>query len=224
MSLLVSIDIETGPRPTASIVVLHGLGADGNDFVPLAQALQLAPVGPVRLVFPHAPVIPVTINNGYRMRAWYDILGTDLQRREDEAGLRRSMAAVDALLVREQERGVAASRTVIAGFSQGCAMALLTGLRHARRLAGIAGLSGYLPLAAHTAAERSAANAQVPVFLGHGQHDDIVDISRGRASRDALVALGHAVQWHEYPIAHTVSMDEVADLQAWLLQVLAPAS
>lgn len=223
MSPLETIDIETAPRPRASIVMLHGLGADGNDFVPLAQALQLSAVGPVRFVFPHAPVMPVTLNNGYRMRAWYDIYGTDLQRREDEPGLRRSMAAIDALLVREQQRGVAASRIVIAGFSQGCAMALLTGLRHPQRLAGIAGLSGYLPLAAHTAAERSAANAQVPVFLGHGRHDDIVDIARGRATRDALLALGHEVQWHEYPIAHTVSMEEIAALQGWLLRVLVAA-
>ncbi len=218
---LESLDIETAPNPVASIVMLHGLGADGSDFVPLAHALQLAPVGPVRFVFPSAPVMPVTINAGYAMRAWYDILPPAPQRREDETGLRRSLAQVDALLAREQLRGVPASRIVLAGFSQGCAMALLAGLRHRERLAGIAGLSGYLPLAASTAAERSAANASVPVFLGHGEQDDIVDVLRGRASRDVLVALGHEVEWHEYPIAHTVSLPELADLQQWLLRVLA---
>jgi len=213
--------METGPNPAACVIVLHGLGADGNDFVPIAQALDLRGVGPVRLVFPHAPVMPVTINNGWRMRAWYDILGTDLQRREDEAGVRRSICAIDALLSREHARGIEARRIVLAGFSQGCAMALAAGLRHGHRLAGIAGLSGYLPIAASLAAERHPANADVPVFLAHGVHDDIVDIRRGHASRDALLALGHPVEWHELPIAHTVSMDEVALLQAWLLARLA---
>lgn len=224
MELLDTLDIETAPQPTASVVVLHGLGADGSDFVPIAQALQLASVGPVRFVFPSAPVIPVTINGGWRMRAWYDILAMGGRGAEDEAGLRRSQAQVDALLERERQRGVPAHRTVLAGFSQGCAMSLLAGLRHPERLAGIAGLSGYLPLAASTAAERSGANAGVPVFLAHGQQDDIVDIARGRACRDLLVALGHGVEWHEYPIAHTVSPQEVADLQQWLLRVLAPGA
>ncbi|HSW21045.1 MAG TPA: alpha/beta hydrolase [Ramlibacter sp.] len=221
MTPLQTLEHDTGPQPIASVIILHGLGADGNDFMPVAQALDVSAVGPVRFVFPHAPVIPVTINNGYRMRAWYDILGADLARREDEAGLRASMAAVDALLTREQERGIASDKIVLAGFSQGCAMALLTGLRHARPLAGICGMSGYLPLAASTAAERSAANAATPVFLAHGTQDDIVTVDRGRQSRDALAALGNPVQWHEYPIAHTLSMDEIADLNAWLLKVLA---
>ncbi|MEJ7932365.1 dienelactone hydrolase family protein [Ramlibacter sp. AN1015] len=221
MSQLQTIEYETAADPRASIIVLHGLGADGNDFAPIAESMRLEPVGPVRFVFPHAPVMPVTINNGWPMRAWYDILGTELQRSEDEPGLRRSRDAVDALLRREQERGVPSGRIVLVGFSQGCAMALLTGLRHAQPLAGIAGLSGYLPLAARTAEERHAANARVPVFLGHGTQDAIVQVERGRASRDLLLSLGHEVQWHEYPIGHTVSPQELAALQDWLLRVLA---
>jgi phospholipase/carboxylesterase len=218
---LETIEIETGPDPVASVIVLHGLGADGNDFVPVAQALDLQRAGPVRFVFPHAPVMPVTINNGFRMRAWYDILGSDLQRREDEEGVRRSIGAIDALLLREQARGIASRRIVLAGFSQGCAMSLAAGLRHAHPLGGIAGLSGYLPLAGSLTGERHRANAGVPVFLGHGTQDEIVDIRRGRASRDALEALGHPVEWREFPIGHTVSMDEVALLQKWLLARLA---
>ena len=221
MAILENLETETGPNPGATVIVLHGLGADGNDFVPIAQELDLAEVGQVRFVFPHAPVIPVTINNGYRMRAWYDILGMDLVRREDEAGLRLSLGAVEELLEREKKRGMPAGRIVLAGFSQGCAMALMTGVRHKERLAGIAGLSGYLPLAQSTAAERSDANALTPIFMGHGQHDNVVDIERGKASREALRALGYEVEWHEYPMAHSVCMEEVADLNRWLLKVLA---
>jgi phospholipase/carboxylesterase len=210
----------TGEHPVATIIVLHGLGADGSDFVPVAEALDLSAVGDVRFVFPHAPVRPVTINGGYRMRAWYDILGADLQRREDEAGLRESQAAVAALIDRERERGMAANRIVLAGFSQGCAMTLLTGLRYPERLAGLAGMSGYLPLAASTAAERSDANRDVPIFLAHGREDTIVVPQRGQASRDALVALGHDVEWHEYPMEHSVCPEEIGHLNAWLLRVL----
>lgn len=216
-----AIEIETGESPAASIIVLHGLGADGNDFVPICEELELAPVGAVRFVFPHAPVRPVTINGGYRMRAWYDILGTDLVRREDEAGLRESVQLVEALIAREKARGVPAGRIVLAGFSQGCAMTLLTGLRHAERLAGLVGLSGYLPLADSTAAERHAANQDTPVFLVHGSADPVIPIERARASRDALRALGQPVEWHEYPMQHAVCPAEVADLNAWLLRVLA---
>jgi phospholipase/carboxylesterase len=215
-----TIDIDTAPNPSAAIIVLHGLGADGNDFVPFVDELDLAAVGAVRYVFPHAPMRPVTINAGYVMRAWYDIVGTDLARREDETGLRGSLAEVEALIAREAARGLAASRVVLAGFSQGCALALLTGLRHRERLAGIAGLSGYLPLAATTAAERSAANRDLPIFLAHGRHDPVVPITSAIASRDVLRALGHDVEWHEYPMQHAVCAEEVADLNRWLLQVL----
>jgi phospholipase/carboxylesterase len=216
-----AIEIETAPQPSASIIVLHGLGADGNDFVPFADQLRLQAVGPVRFVFPHAPVMPVTINNGYRMRAWYDILGTEMQRSEDEAGLRRSLASVEALLAREESRGVASSRIVLAGFSQGCAMALLAGLRHANRLAGIVGMSGYLPLAATTETERAHANALTPIFMAHGSFDNVVVPQRGRDSCALLRKLGYDVEWHEYPMPHSVCMEEVQDLNAWLLKVLA---
>ena len=218
---LQTIEHQTGDQPTASIIVLHGLGADGNDFVPIAQELDLRAVGPVRFVFPHAPVRPVTLNGGMAMRAWYDIVGTDLTRREDEAGLRASAAQVQALLNREAERGIAPGRTLLMGFSQGCAMALMTGLRAPQRLAGLVGLSGYLPLAASTAAERSAANQDVPIFLAHGSQDPMVVLARGAAGRDALLALGYAVEWHQYLMPHSVCAEEIADLNRWLLKVLA---
>jgi phospholipase/carboxylesterase len=218
---LKTIEIETAPNPRATVLLMHGLGADGNDFVPIAGELDLSAVGPVRFVFPNAPIMPVTINGGYQMPAWYDILGSDLAKREDEAGLRTSMAAIEALLAREKARGIPAERIVIAGFSQGCAMALLTGLRHAERLAGIVALSGYLPLAATTAAERSAANAHTPIFMAHGQQDNVVVPERAAASHDALRALGYSVDWHEYPMAHSVCMEEIADLSQWLNKVLA---
>jgi phospholipase/carboxylesterase len=220
MPALDTIDLETAPSPSASIIMLHGLGADGNDFVPFAEEIDLRAIGPLRWVFPHAPMRPVTINGGYVMRAWYDIIGTDLARREDEAGLRASRLEVEALIARERARGVAASRIVLAGFSQGCAMTLMTGLRHAERLAGLAGLSGYLPLAALTPAERSDANALVPIFLAHGSADTVVPLARASASRDALRAMGHAVEWHEYPMPHAVCAEEVRDLKRWLLDVL----
>ena len=219
-----TLELQTGDNPRASIVVLHGLGADGNDFVPIAQELDLRAVGPVRYVFPHAPVRPVTLNAGMAMRAWYDILGTGPDRPEDEPGLRASMSQVQALLDREVARGIPPSRTVLMGFSQGCAMTLLTGLRAPQRLAGLVGLSGYLPLAATTAAERSVANRDTPVFLAHGRFDPMVVLVRGTATRDALLALGQPVQWHEYPMEHSVCAEEIADLNRWLRQVLAPAS
>jgi phospholipase/carboxylesterase len=175
-------------------------------------------------VFPCAPIMPVTINNGYPMPAWYDILGSDindLTKREDEQGLRTSQAAIEALLAREKARGIPAHRIVLAGFSQGCAMALLTGLRHAESLAGIVALSGYLPLATTTAAERHAANAKTPIFMGHGLQDNVVHINRATASRDALQALGYTVNWHAYPMAHSVCMEEIVDLNQWLSSVLA---
>lgn len=212
--------IDTGPNPATTLIVLHGLGADGHDFVPICQELDLTSLGAVRFIFPHAPERPVTINGGYVMRAWYDILGTDLVRREDEAGLRESQAAIAALVDAERARGVAARRIVLAGFSQGCAMALMTALRYPERLGGAVGLSGYLPLAATTAAERAPANADLPLFLAHGTQDGIVVPARGTASRDALQALGHAVEWHTYPMAHSVCLDEIHDLNAWLLKQL----
>jgi len=214
------IEAESGNNPGATILILHGLGADGNDFVPIAQELDLQEVGPVRFLFPHAPVMPVTINGGYRMRAWYDIIGFDADAPQDEAGLRRSQGIVEALLQREKERGIPSHRIVVAGFSQGCAMALLAGLRHGERLAGIVGLSGYLPLAPTTEAERSAANRDTPIFLAHGTQDEVVALDRAEASRDALQALGHPIEWHEYPMGHSVSPLEIEELNAFLVRVL----
>lgn len=215
---LETLEFATSPTPEAAVIVLHGLGADGNDFVPVAQMLD--PGVGVRYVFPNAPEMPVTINNGYVMRAWYDIREGDLTQREDEAGLRRSQQAIDALIEREIARGIPAHRIVLMGFSQGCAMMLLTGLRQSHRLAGLVGLSGYLPLAATTEAERNPANQHTPIFLAHGTEDPVVPLQRAIASRDQLQALGCQVDWHEYPMPHSVCPDEVADIDAFLKRVL----
>lgn len=215
-----TLELHPDSPARACVVILHGLGADATDFLPVADELDLGAVGPVRFVFPRAPVRPVTINNGWRMRAWYDIHEADLVRREDEAGLRQSFAAVQALLDRERERGMPAGRIVLAGFSQGCAIALGAGLRYPERLAGLAGMSGYLPLAAATAAERHAANAPTPVLLAHGVNDPVVALPRGRAGRDAVAALGNPVRWHEYPIEHSVCIEEIRELERFLCEVL----
>jgi phospholipase/carboxylesterase len=220
MNALQTIELNPGAAPRATVIVLHGLGADGTDFLPMADELRLGPVGPVRFVFPRAPIRPVTINGGHAMRAWYDILSADLVRREDEAGLRESVAQVHALLDAEVARGVPADRIVLAGFSQGCAITLGAGLRYTQRLAGLAGLSGYLPLAEHTGVEHAGQKA-LPVFLGHGRNDGIVPLARGTAARDTLLALGHPVDWHDYPMEHSVCMEEVQALNQWLLRVLA---
>jgi phospholipase/carboxylesterase len=208
-------------EPVASIIVLHGLGASCDDFAGFVEQLDLRGLGPVRYVFPNAPTRAVTINGGYVMRAWYDILGADLQRREDEAGLRESQQLISALLDREVERGMPAHRIVLGGFSQGCAMTLQTGLRYHSRLAGLLGMSGYLPLAASAPTERSDANALVPIYLAHGRFDDIIPIARAAASRDALQGMGYAVDWHEYPMPHSVCPEEIRDIERWLHRVLA---
>jgi phospholipase/carboxylesterase len=215
------IEIETGRNPNACIIVLHGLGADGSDFVPICEQLELEAVGPVRYVLPHAPQRPVTINGGYVMRAWYDILALGGRGGEDEQGLRASQGLIEGLIDREIARGLPAARIVLAGFSQGCAMALLTGLRHRGRLAGLVGLSGYLPLEARTAVERDPANQATPVFMAHGSFDPLIPAVRAIASRDALQALGYAIEWHEYPMEHSVCLEEIHDLNRWLLRVLA---
>ena len=219
------IEFETAPNPVATVIVLHGLGADGNDFVPIAEELDLSALGSVRFVFPHGPTRPVTINGGHVMRAWYDIFGAELgpggEKREDAAGLRDSQALVEALIAKERARGIPAARIVLAGFSQGCAMTFMSGLRHGERLAGLLGMTGYLPLAALTAGERSAANADVPIFQAHGSADPVIPIARAIQSRDALIALGHEVEWHAYPMQHSVCPQEIADINRWLLRVLA---
>lgn len=217
------IEIPTGPIPTAAVIWLHGLGATGDDFAAIVPELDLRGLPPIRFVFPHAPSIPVTINGGYVMPAWYDISGADLQRREDAAGIRRSALQVEALVAREAARGIASRRVVLAGFSQGCAMVLHTGLRHANALAGIMGLSGYLPLGDTLKDERSEANRATPVWLAHGSEDPVVGIDRAEASRDALQALGYDVQWHAYPMPHSVHPQEIEDIGDFLRQVLAPS-
>ncbi|MCE2644488.1 MAG: alpha/beta hydrolase [Burkholderiaceae bacterium] len=216
-----AIELQTRPDPDATVVVLHGLGADGYDFVPIVKELETLGVPPARFVFPHAPTMPVTINGGYVMRAWYDILGTDLVRREDEAGLRSSQAAIEALLGREMARGIAPGRIVLAGFSQGGAVTLQVGLRQTEPLAGLVVLSSYLPLAAQAAAERHEGSRSVPIFMAHGTQDPVVPLARGTAARDQLQQLGYAVEWHEYPMPHSVCAEEVEAIAAFLRRVLA---
>lgn len=216
MSLLPTVETETAANPVYSIIWLHGLGADGHDFAPIVPELVSPQWPAIRFVFPHAPVRPVTINNGMAMRAWYDIYAFDAQAPQDDAGIRASIAEVEALIAREQERGVPSARILLAGFSQGGAIALAAGLRHARTLAGIIALSTYVPIAGTLAAERNTANAGVPIFWGHGTFDPVVVLQRGVASRAMLEALGYAVQWHTYPMPHAVCPDEIADLRRWI--------
>lgn len=209
-----------GGTAHASVVWLHGLGADGHDFESIVPHLGLDPSLAVRFVFPHAPAMAVTLNNGMVMPSWYDIAEADLRRRHDEAGVRRSAAQVRALIERENERGVASERIVLAGFSQGGAIALFEGLRHPRRLAGILALSTYLVCEDSLLDELSAANANTPVFIAHGELDPMVGIERGEAARDRLLALGHAVQWHSYPMQHQVCLEEIEEIGRWLGSVL----
>ena len=218
---LETIELETGPAPRASVVWMHGLGADGNDFVPMVPELELENRLPVRFVFPHAPMSPVTINRGYVMRAWYDIVEHGGGWREAAANVRESRELIEALLEREKARGVPAGQIVLAGFSQGGAMALYAGLRHAERLAGILALSSALPLADALAAEASPANRDVSLFMAHGTHDPTIPIARAIRSRDILTGLGYRVTWREYPMPHSVCPEEVNDISAWLADVLA---
>jgi phospholipase/carboxylesterase len=223
-TLLPHIQIDTTPNPGAAVIWLHGLGADGNDFAGLVPELDLSGCPGIRFIFPHAPSMPVTVNGGYVMPAWYDIRGADLTSRQDEAGIRASEKAIVGLLEREIERGIPAKKIVLAGFSQGSAMALHTGLRFPQALAGIMALSGYLPLAERFPAERSGANAETPIFMAHGDQDPVVVPARGEASRDLLKALGYNVDWHVYPMQHSVHPREVADLACFLTRLLAPAT
>lgn len=222
--LLPRIELESAPNPTAAVIWLHGLGADGNDFAPLVPELALDGCPPIRFVFPHAPSIPVTLNGGYVMPAWYDIYGLNLVDRQDDQGIQKSEWAIQALIQNEVERGIPHERIVLAGFSQGCAMALHTGLRLPHRLAGIMALSGYLPLADRFPSERHAANAHTPVFMAHGTQDPVVVLQRGEDSRNALTKLGHPVDWHTYPMQHSVHPQEIADISAFLTRVLGNAT
>jgi phospholipase/carboxylesterase len=215
-----SIEIETGPRPQAAVIWLHGLGADGHDFEPIVPELRLS--RPVRFVFPHAPVQPVTVNNGMRMRAWYDILEFG-GGPEDERGIRASEALTGKLIGEQMERGIPAEKVVVAGFSQGGAIALQTALRHPQRLAGVLALSTYLPLAGRLAAEASDANRKTPVFMAHGQYDNVIPLNRAEQSRDLLLQAGYDVRWHTYPMPHSVCPDEIRDIAAFLSSVLGMA-
>ena len=220
---LETIEIETAPNPTATVIWMHGLGADGNDFAPIVPELRLGSAPAIRFVFPHAPMIPVTINNGYVMRAWYDISYGDLEgksRQADEKGVRASRAEIEKLIAREVARGIRANKIVIAGFSQGGAIALHTGLRHAAPLAGIMALSTYLPAPHTLPAEAAAANRDIALFYAHGSDDQVIPIAMAETSRQTLSAAGYAVDWHEYPMQHSVCLEEIRDISAWLQTVL----
>jgi phospholipase/carboxylesterase len=216
------IELEPTGRASASVIWLHGLGADGNDFVPIVPELDLPDSLDIRFIFPHAPVRPVTINGGMRMRAWYDILAIERGAREDDAGIRESQSLVEQLMAAEKARGIAADRIVVAGFSQGGAIALQTGLRHAERLGGILALSTYLPLRESLAKEAAAPNKSVPIFMAHGQYDHMIPEPLGAYSRDQLAAQGYSVDWHAYPMEHQVCLEEIRDIGAWLVKVLGP--
>jgi phospholipase/carboxylesterase len=218
--LLPAIELETVPNPTASVIWLHGLGADGNDFVPIVPELRLPPTLAARFVFPHAPVRAVTINAGMRMRAWYDISAADLTNRADLAGVRQSQAQLEALIERENARGIPAERIVLAGFSQGGAIALYAGVRHAERLAGIMALSTYLISPDALAGEASAANRGAPIFMAHGTADPIVRFQWGEASKRLLEAGGYDVEWHTYRMEHSVCLEEIQAIGAWLGHIL----
>ena len=224
IKLLQCIEIESAASPSAAVIWMHGLGASGDDFAAIVPELDLAGCRPIRFVFPHAPGMAVTVNNGYVMPAWYDIFAPDLVRREDASGIQASSRAIEALIADQVARGIAAEHIVLAGFSQGCAMALHTGLRHGAPLAGIVALSGYLPLAATVATERSTANAKTPIFMAHGTADPMVVLARAEASKQTLQALGYAVQWHTYPMPHSVHPNEIADISRFLQQVLPATS
>lgn len=217
---LESIEVETAPAPDAAIIWLHGLGADGHDFEPIVPDLVRRGERAWRFIFPHAAPRPVTINGGVTMRAWYDIRGLDRKAEEDEAGFRKSNEAVNELIARERTRGISAQRIVLAGFSQGGAVALYSATRHPERLAGVMALSTYLPLAGRLRAERVPANDGTPIFMAHGLSDGVLPIALGLESRNLLLAAGFAVEWHQYPMAHSVCAEEIAEIRTYLLRVL----
>jgi len=213
---LTCIEKTTAPNPRHALIWLHGLGADGNDFVPIVPELVDPAWPPLRFVFPHAPVRPITINGGMAMRAWYDISGLEIAQRQDETGIRASIVLLDELIAREVERGIPCENIFLAGFSQGGAIVLAGGIRHAQRLRGIVALSTYLPMAEKTDAEASTANRGTPIFMAHGMLDPTISHALGEMSRDYLKQRGYAVDWHAYPMAHQVCMEEIADLRRWL--------
>jgi phospholipase/carboxylesterase len=218
--LLDAVEIETGRQPTGAVIWLHGLGADGHDFAPIVPQLVSPNERALRFVFPHAPVRPVTLNGGMPMRAWYDILNLDRRAPQDEAGIRASAASVDELIRRENQRGIPTQRIVLGGFSQGGAISLFAGPRYPEKLAGIMGLSCYMLLEDLLPAERTRVNFQTPVFLAHGTQDPVVDIRRGTEAKQLLEAGGYPVEWHAYPMPHSVCPQEADDIAAWLRKVL----
>lgn len=217
---LKTVELQTAPNPTVSVIWMHGLGADGNDFVPIVKELDLTGCPGIRFVFPHAPMLPVTINGGRMMPAWFDIWSTEFGRDDDEKTLRDSQADINALIEREKERGVPAGKILLAGFSQGCAMTLQTGLRHPEKLGGLICLSGYLPLENSFEAERTDANKATPIYYGHGRGDQVIPITRAQQSLALLQKLGYDVEWHEYNMPHSVCMEEINDISAFLQRVL----
>jgi phospholipase/carboxylesterase len=218
--MLEIIEVETAPKPNAAVIWLHGLGADGHDFEPVVPEIVRRGERAWRFVFPSAPVRPVTLNAGMSMRAWYDVLGWDRNAVEDVAGFKSTDALVRELIAKEVARGIPASRIVLAGFSQGGAVTLYTGLRYPERLAGLLVLSSYLPLREHLAAERAAANDGASIFMAHGLADPMVPIALGAASRDLLKSHGYAIEWHQYPMPHSVCEAEIADIRSYLVRIL----
>lgn len=212
---LQTIEIQTQPQVQYSIIWMHGLGANADDFFPLVPELKLSSA--VRFVFPNAPIRPITINNGYAMRGWYDILSLDrLDQKQDEAGLLESKAAIEALIQKENARGIPCERIFLAGFSQGCAMALLTGLRYPEKLAGIIALSGYLPLHQQMPEKAAQANKNTPIFWVHGDFDPVVPLAMAQMSRELLNSMGYPIEWHQYPMEHQVCMKEVQAISAFI--------
>jgi phospholipase/carboxylesterase len=220
MAALPCIEIETAPNPSAAVIWLHGLGADGNDFVPIIPQLNLSECPAIRFIFPSAPSMAVTVNGGFVMPAWYDITGRDINDREDITGIHKSATAISELIEREASRGVAYEKIVLAGFSQGCAMSLQVGLRFPHALAGIMALSGYLPLAKTLSLERSEANSKTPIFMAHGVWDAVITPDRAEASADILEKLGYPMDWNTYPMEHSLHPDELVDISRFLTMVL----
>ena len=218
--LLPTNKIETGTHPTHSIIWMHGLGADGHDFVPIVKALDLGPGVHIRFIFPHAPMRSITINNGYVMRAWYDIYNNTLNHQEDEIGIRDSQREIDKLIDHEILSGIKHENIILAGFSQGGAMALHNGLRKKNKLAGILALSCYLPLTNALLTEVQSANFAIPIFMAHGKRDYVVPISLAEASRDFLLDANYEIEWHEYSMEHTVCVEEIADISSWIKRIV----
>ena len=219
---LPAIELETGATPQFSVIWLHGLGADGSDFVPVVDELGLDGEAGIRFIFPHAPQMPVTCNGGYVMPSWYDIFSLDINsRRVDEDGIRQSRQAIRQLIARENERGIPCSRIFIAGFSQGGAVAYTTALTHPEALAGVIALSTYIPAPALLADEASEANRAIPVFAAHGSQDDVLAPVLGRTARDWLTQHAYTLEWHEYPMPHSVCLEEIGDIGQWLRQRIA---